>query len=120
MTVQHVEFCVTGQVIRVESNKDYESKLIAATKLSRLAIIYFTASWCGPCKHIGPIYTNLASKYPKTVFLKVDIDEVREAAAQLRIPSIPSFYLSKDGIVVDQQIDISMNSLEKKIIQHTA
>ncbi|XP_057804186.1 TPR repeat-containing thioredoxin TDX-like [Salvia miltiorrhiza] len=113
-------FLKDGQVIPVESAKDLKMRLNAASKMSRLAIVYFTAAWCGPCVHIGPIYTKLASKYPKAVFLKVDIDEVREAAAEWRIPSIPSFYLSKDGSVVDEELQISMNSLEKKILEHTA
>lgn len=110
--------CVAGEVIRVDSDKDLEIRLNAASKTSRLAIIYFTAAWCGPCVHIGPIVTKLASKYPKAVFLKVDIDEAREAAAEWRIPSIPSFYLCRDGKVVDEELQISMNSLEKKILEH--
>ncbi|KAH6809384.1 tetraticopeptide domain-containing thioredoxin [Perilla frutescens var. frutescens] len=107
-----------GQVILIDSAEDLKTKLNAASKLSRLAIVYFTAKWCGPCCHIGPIYTTIASKYPKAVFLKVDIDEVREAAAEWRIQSIPSFYLSKNGEVVHEQLEISMNSLQNKIIHH--
>lgn len=108
-----------GQVNRIDSSKDLKTKLNAASKMSRLAVVYFTAAWCGPCGHIGPIYTSLASKHPKAVFLKVDIDEVREAAAEWRVQSIPSFYLSKNGGVVAEQLEISMNSLEEKIIEHT-
>ena len=107
-------------MIRVESAKELKIKLNAAAKMYRLAIVYFTATWCGPCVYIGPIYTNLASKYPKTVFLKVDIDEAREAAAEWKIESIPSFYLWKDGAVVDEELQMRMNSLEKMILEHTA
>ncbi|KAL1541970.1 hypothetical protein AAHA92_26118 [Salvia divinorum] len=109
-----------GKVIRVASAKDLKIKLNSAAKTSRLAIVYFTAAWCGPCVHISPIYTKLASKYPKGVFLQVDIDEAREAAAEWRIASIPSFYLWKDGRVVDEELQMSMNSLDKMILEHTA
>ncbi|XP_042012399.1 TPR repeat-containing thioredoxin TDX-like [Salvia splendens] len=93
-------------------------KLNAAAKTSRLEIVYFTATWCGPCVHIGLTYTKLASKYPKSVFLKVDIDEAREAAAKWQIESIPSYYLWKDGRVVDEELQMRMNSLDKIIPEH--
>ncbi|XP_047946560.1 TPR repeat-containing thioredoxin TDX-like [Salvia hispanica] len=72
------------EIERLRKMKDLKIRLNAA------AIVYFTATWC---VHIGPLYTKLASKYPKTVFLKVDIDEAHEAAAEWQITSIPIFYL---------------------------
>ena len=43
-------------------------------------ILYFTASWCPPCKMIAPIYASLAETYPAVAFGKIDIDDnqVRE------------------------------------------
>ncbi|KAK6148230.1 hypothetical protein DH2020_019142 [Rehmannia glutinosa] len=116
------EFCsvllFTGQVIRIESANELGIKLNAATKTRRLAIVYFTATWCGPCRYIAPVYEKLAAEYPKVVFLKIDIDEAMDATAEWNISSIPSFYLSKNGEVVDKVVDVDMNSLEKKIAQH--
>ncbi|EOY21393.1 Tetraticopeptide domain-containing thioredoxin isoform 6, partial [Theobroma cacao] len=69
-----------GQVIGIHSTGELETKLNAATRTSRLVILYFTATWCGPCRFISPLYTSLAAKYVKVVFLKVDIDEARDVA----------------------------------------
>ena len=38
------------------------------------SVLYFTATWCPPCKMIAPIYTSLAETYPTVAFGKIDID----------------------------------------------
>ena len=65
-------------------------------------------------------YNKTSFKIPKSVFLKVDIDEAREAAAEWKIASIPSFYLWKDGRVVDEELQMRRNTLGKMILVHTA
>lgn len=40
-------------------------------------MIDFTASWCGPCRIMAPIFADLAKKFPNAVFLKVDVDELK-------------------------------------------
>ncbi|RDX91349.1 TPR repeat-containing thioredoxin TDX, partial [Mucuna pruriens] len=93
-----------GQVSGIHSTGELEKKLSAASKTSRLAILYFTATWCGPCRHISPIYTSLAEKYPKVVFLKVDIDEATDVAAAWNISSVPTFFFVKNGKEVDSVV----------------
>ncbi|KAK7358113.1 hypothetical protein VNO77_00034 [Canavalia gladiata] len=107
-----------GQVIGINSAGELELKLNAASKTSRLAILYFTATWCGPCRFISPIYTSLAEKYRKVVFLKVDIDEARDVAARWNISSIPTFFFVKNGQEVDSVTGADKSTLERKIEQH--
>ncbi|KAE9607464.1 putative hsp70-interacting protein [Lupinus albus] len=107
-----------GQVIGIHSAGECEKKLSAASKTSRLAILYFTATWCGPCRFISPLYTSLAEKYPKVVFLKVDIDEAADIAARWKITSVPSFFFIKNGKEVDTLVGADNGALERKIKQH--
>ncbi|KAG8378675.1 hypothetical protein BUALT_Bualt07G0010000 [Buddleja alternifolia] len=107
-----------GEIIGIHSASELKVKLKAATKTSRLAIIYFTATWCGPCRYISPVYTSLAGKYPKIVFLKLDVDEASDAAAEWNVSSIPSFFFVKNGKEVDKFVGADKDSLEKKIAQH--
>ncbi|XP_027919510.1 TPR repeat-containing thioredoxin TDX isoform X2 [Vigna unguiculata] len=107
-----------GQVIGIHSTGELEKKLSAASKTSRLAILYFTATWCGPCRFISPIYTSLAEKHPKVVFLKIDIDEARDVAASWNISSVPTFFFVKNGKEVDSVVGADKSTLERKIAQH--
>ncbi|KAL7098298.1 hypothetical protein ACP275_09G007700 [Erythranthe tilingii] len=107
-----------GEVIGIHSASELKIKLNAASKISRLAILYFTATWCGPCRVISPVFSTLAAKYPKAVFLKVDIDEVKDAAAEWNISSVPCFFFVKNGKEVDTVVGADKTSLEKKIAQH--
>nr|GMD32509.1 TPR repeat-containing thioredoxin TDX [Ipomoea batatas] len=109
-----------GQVIGVHALDELDTKLTAASRTSRLAILYFTATWCGPCRYMSPLYTSLAGKYPRVVFLKVDIDEARDVAARWNISSVPTFFFIKNGSEVDKVIGADKNSLEEKIARHAS
>jgi suppressor of tumorigenicity protein 13 len=67
---------------------------------------------------IAPIFTSLAAKYLKVVFLKVDIDEARDVAARWNISSVPTFYFIKNGKEIDKVVGADKNGLERKIEQH--
>ncbi|MED6109186.1 hypothetical protein PIB30_031184 [Stylosanthes scabra] len=107
-----------GQVIGIHSAGELEKKLSAASKTSRLAVLYFTATWCGPCRFISPVYTSLAGKYPKVVFLKVDIDKAPDVAGSWNVSSVPTFFFIKNGKEVDSVVGADNNALERKIAQH--
>ncbi|PON60713.1 DnaJ-like [Trema orientale] len=107
-----------GEVIGIHSVGELETKLNAASKTSRLTILYFTATWCGPCRIISPLYVNLAGKYPKVVFLKVDIDEARDVAARWNISSVPTFFFIRNGKEIDKVVGADKNALESKIAQY--
>ncbi|KAK4479397.1 hypothetical protein RD792_014910 [Penstemon davidsonii] len=107
-----------GEVIGIHSASELKTKLNAASKTSRLSIIYFTATWCGPCRYVSPVYTSLAGKYPKVVFLKADIDDARDAAAEYNVSSVPCFFFMKNGKEIDKVVGADKNLLEKTIAQH--
>ncbi|XP_055827284.1 TPR repeat-containing thioredoxin TDX [Solanum dulcamara] len=107
-----------GKIVGIHSVSELETKLNAASKASRLAVLYFTATWCGPCRFISPFYTSLPGKYPKVAFLKADIDEARDVASRWNVSSVPAFFFIKDGKEVDKVVGADKNSLEKKIAQY--
>merc|ERR1711977_462603 len=88
----------------------------AADSGHKLVVIDFTATWCGPCQRIGPKFVAFAEKYPDVVFIKVDVDENEEVAAECGISAMPTFHYYKNKTKVDELVGASEASLEEKIV----
>jgi len=79
-----------------------ESALEAFGTQGRLLVVYFWASWCGPCKLYSPIFHSVAESYSdkKCLFGKVDVDSAKELAVSCRITTVPTTLFIKDMTVV--------------------
>ena len=72
-----------------------------------LTIMLVYADWCGPCRMIAPILEKVAVKLNgKATVLKVNTDEAGQAATQLRITSIPTMIIYKEGKEVSRHVGI--------------
>eukprot|EP00534_Pseudo-nitzschia_fraudulenta_P000060 CAMPEP_0201125492 /NCGR_PEP_ID=MMETSP0850-20130426/21689_1 /ASSEMBLY_ACC=CAM_ASM_000622 /TAXON_ID=183588 /ORGANISM="Pseudo-nitzschia fraudulenta, Strain WWA7" /LENGTH=106 /DNA_ID=CAMNT_0047393541 /DNA_START=359 /DNA_END=679 /DNA_ORIENTATION=- len=61
------------------------------TEINAKSVLYFTATWCPPCKAIKPVYESLSDEYEGIGFGKIDIDDNQDAAVEYQISSVPTF-----------------------------
>lgn len=61
-----------------------------------VAVVQFTAPWCGPCRMIAPVLTELEQE-GRLSYYKVNIDENPELARDFQIMSIPTLFFYSDG-----------------------
>ena len=65
-------------------------------------LLDFWATWCGPCKTLGPILEKLAAEFNGGFLLaKVDVDQEQQLAGYFQIKSVPTVMLLKDGQIAD-------------------
>ena len=57
----------------------------------------FTATWCGPCKFIGPKFVEQAANFPTITFIKVDVDANKETSEKCGITAMPTFKFYFNG-----------------------
>lgn len=70
-----------------------------------IAVIDFSASWCGPCKMLAPVLEEVSEEYTgKISFFNIDVDENVEIAMKYRVASIPALLVLKKGQKADMQI----------------
>lgn len=84
------------------TQEDFEEKVLKADKP---VLVDFWAAWCGPCRMLGPVISDIAEKYDGQVIVgKVNVDDEMALALKYNVSSIPMVALFKDGKLVDMAV----------------
>lgn len=82
----------------VTSHQDYKQEV----EQHRWLLVYFTASWCGPCSSFSPVMDKVSGAFESILTsIKVDVEDVPEAAGEMEIRSVPSLLLFEHGKPVE-------------------
>tara|TARA_Y100000385_G_scaffold242620_1_gene259665 strand:- start:1087 stop:1332 length:246 start_codon:yes stop_codon:yes gene_type:complete len=66
-------------------------------------ILYFSATWCGPCKTLGPIMESLSGQIN---YQKIDVDKDQDQSIKYGVRNIPTLILIENGEVKDKKVGV--------------
>ena len=80
-------------------------------------LLDFWAEWCGPCKMIGPLLSELSEEYANKIkIIKLNVDENNNTAIKYAVRSIPTLILFKDSTVQAQHIGSASKAQLKEFL----
>lgn len=108
---------IRGGVVHESSTlSDLESRIQSAALQDKLTVIDFTATWCGPCKMIAPIFKEMSDEMgSRAQFIKVDVDDNPQAAQKYGVSAMPTFLFIKGGEVVDRLMGANTERLKELV-----
>ena len=83
------------------SKENFESEVLNSNKP---VLLDFYADWCGPCRMVGPIVSEIANERSDVKVGKINVDEQPELAAQFQVMSIPMLAVIKNGKLENQVV----------------
>ncbi|KAM0747111.1 thioredoxin-domain-containing protein [Meredithblackwellia eburnea MCA 4105] len=109
---------MTATATEILDVASWNTSLRTATATGKTVIVDFHATWCGPCKQIAPHYNNLAAQFKQVVFLRVDVDNLKQIAAKYQITAMPTFLAIQSGKVVDTIKGADPRALSAMVARH--
>ena len=85
-------------VIKI-NKENFASEVLNSNKP---VLLDFYADWCGPCRMVGPIVSEIANERSDVKVGKINVDEQPELAAQFQVMSIPMIAVIKNGKLENQ------------------
>lgn len=83
----------------IHGNESNFNELIASGEV----LVDFFATWCGPCRMLGPVLEEMSSERSGVKIVKIDVDECPNLSRQYGVMSVPTLFLFKDGKEVSKQ-----------------
>lgn len=73
-------------------------------------VLKFSATWCGPCKILSPVFAQIKGEISEVNYIDIDVDTNKDMAQAYSITSIPAVIFEKDGQVVNRIIGLKPKS----------
>ena len=83
------------------TKENFEAEVLHSDKP---VLLDFFATWCGPCRMVGPILEEIAEENDSIKVCKIDVDQDPDLAMRFKVTSIPLLVVMQDGVVINQAL----------------
>ena len=83
------------------TKENFEAEVLHSDKP---VLLDFFATWCGPCRMVGPILEEISEENESIKVCKIDVDQDPELAMRFQVTSIPLLVVMQDGKVINQSL----------------
>jgi len=92
--------------VHVISDSEFETEVMNA---AQPVLVYFWASWCGPCRLMAPVMDSIAANYgDRLKVIKMEVDPNPESVAKCKVEGVPAFRIVQNGKIT-QSAEGAMN-----------
>ncbi len=92
------------RVVECETAEAFAEALAEAKAAKRAVVVDFTATWCGPCRRIAPVFADMSEEYD-AMFIKVDVDKNGAVSGAHNVTAMPTFaFYTSEGEPHGEQI----------------
>jgi len=102
----------------VATLEEFNKLLVDSKGKGKTVIVDFTATWCGPCQQIKPVFEKLEKEFPHVVFCKVDVDDNAETAQKYGVRAFPTFMAFREGEMSEELKGADPQGLRNLVEKH--